>query len=267
MRGQKLRQLLIGEFSWKRFLRSVIFIYVSLVLYIYFFADGLIFKPPAASYDDDEFLLKIPTSQGKLLAARYFPHPDAEYTILYSHGNAEDLGLILPVLLELNHLGFSVFAYDYQGYGHSDGKTSERGTYADITAAYDYLTETLGVEPEQLIVHGRSVGGGPSVYLAEQKPVAGLILESTFTKAFRVILPFPILPFEKFPNRDRIDTVNCPVLIIHGTEDSTIPFSHSYQLFDAAQDPKQHLPIKGADHDDILWIGEQTYLNAIQNFL
>ena len=96
--------------------------------------------------------------------------------------------------------------------------------------------------------------------------MAVLILESLYASDFQVVVPFRIMPFEKFPNIKRIDKINCPLLLIHGTEDSVIPFSHSEELLAAAKQPKQLIPIPQADHNDVLWVGEEIYLQSIQGF-
>jgi abhydrolase domain-containing protein 17 len=122
------------------------------------------------------------------------------------------------------------------------------------------------VRGDRIILLGRSVGSGPSVYLATQKPIAGLIIESGFVSAFRVAVPFPLLPFDKFPNRDRLSQVRSPVLIAHGTQDRLIPFWHAQELYRAANQPKTLVPIQGAGHNDVFEIGDRQYLQAIQTF-
>jgi fermentation-respiration switch protein FrsA (DUF1100 family) len=144
--------------------------------------------------------------------------------IFFAHGNAEDLGYIKSRLEKIRDLGFSVFAYDYRGYGTSEGTPTEKAAYQDIQTAYNYLTQTLKITPQQIIVFGRSVDGGSAVDVASKKPVAGLIVESSFTSIFRVVVSVPLLPFDKFTNLDKIKKVNCPVLIIHGKSDEIIPF-------------------------------------------
>lgn len=251
-------------------LRLILCLYGVFALYIFFFTDHLIFLPPEASYDyrpdQDPTAIRILTGDGNVIAARYLPHPKSRHTILYSHGNASNLGSILPVLQSLQSRGFSVFAYDYPGYGYSTGKPTEGRAYNAIEVAYSYLTDQLDIPPEKIILHGQSLGGGPSTYLAAREPVAGLILESTFATVFQVALPLRILPFEKFPNIRRIGKINCPLLIIHGTHDQTIPFSHSEELFAAAVEPKQLVASAQADHSNILSVDAVTYLDAIQNF-
>jgi len=163
MDKQTLRRLLFGEFTFKRLVRSIIFIYACFCLYVFFFADGKIFLPQPSSYQDTSEILKLTTADQIQLSAVYLPNPASTYTIVYTHGNAEDLGDIRPVLQQLRDIGFSVFAYDYRGYGTSQGTPSERNAYRDIDTAYNYLTQQLRVPPQRIIAYGRSVGGGSAV--------------------------------------------------------------------------------------------------------
>jgi fermentation-respiration switch protein FrsA (DUF1100 family) len=266
MDKQTLRKLLWGEFTLKRMIRSLIFIYLCLCLYLFFFADRKIFLPQPSSYEDSSAILKLTADDQIQLSAVYLPNPASEYTILYTHGNAEDLGDIQPVLQRLQEIGFSVFAYDYRGYGTSQGTPSERHAYRDIDTAYNYLIEQLQIPARRIIAYGRSVGGGSAVDLAARQPLAGLIMESSFITAFRVVIPFPILPFDKFPNIDKIQKVNCPVLVIHGKADEVIPFWHGQQLWAAANEPKQALWVEEAGHNDLMWVAGEQYAQALHNF-
>lgn len=267
MNHNKLRRLLFGEFSFKRLVRSIIFIYACICLYAFFFADGKIFLPQPPSYQDTSEILKLSTADQIQLSALYLQNPASSYTILYSHGNAEDLGDIRAVLQKLQEIGFSVFAYDYRGYGTSQGTPSERNAYRDIDTAYNYLTQQLHVPAQQIIAYGRSVGGGSAVDLAARKPVAGLIMESCFSTAFRVIVPIPILPFDKFPNINKIKKVKCPVLVMHGKADEVIPLGHGQQLFAAAGKPKLSLWVDGADHNDLMWVAGTQYGDTLRKFV
>ena len=279
-----LRRLLLGDFTLKRLVRSLLLIYLFFMVYVFVSADRMIFLLPASSYTDTPDVIKIvePLSAHQL-SGLYLPalssitadsiHPispaSIPYTVLYSHGNAEDLGLIRPVLHLLQNSGLSVLAYDYPGYGTSEGKPTEKSVYQAIDAAYNYLTQERKIPADHILVYGRSVGGGPSTYLASQpsKAIAGLILESTFTSAFRTVIPFPILPFDKFPNLKHLNQYGGPVLVMHGTEDKTIAFNHGETLFERTTGTKQFLSVEGAGHDDLGWVAGDRYLNAIQAFI
>jgi hypothetical protein len=105
------------------------------------------------------------------------------------------------------------------------------------------------------------------MYLASRKKVAGLILESPFITAFRVVTTIPLMPFDKFRNIDRIKTVNCPVLVIHGKADKIIPFWHGEKLFEAANEPKFKLWVDGAGHNDLVMVADNSYWDAIKHFM
>jgi abhydrolase domain-containing protein 17 len=259
MPRSQLNQLLIGELSWGRFIGLLLFAYAFFALYVYFRADRMIFLPQPASYQDTGEILKLPVTDSEKISAIYLPNPQAAYTLLYIHGNAEDLGDVRPVLDRLHDWGFSLFAYDYRGYGTSDGQPGEKSAYQDAEAAYAYLTQQLKVPPDRIVVYGRSVGGGSAVELATRHPLAGLILESTFTSTFRVVAPIPLLPFDKFDNLDKIPQVRCPVLVMHGQADSVIPFQHGQKLYDAAPNPKLHLWVEGAGHNNFAAIAGDRY--------
>jgi Hydrolases of the alpha/beta superfamily len=234
----------------KKMIAGIVILYVALVAYAYFFSDRLMFQAHPSSYGDSRDILKIRTSSGKKISAVYFPNSSARYTLLVSHGNAEDLGDDRDWLQDLRRVGFSVFAFDYEGYGTSEGKPSERALYEDEFAAYDYLAINLATPPDRILIYGRSIGGGPAVHLAARRPAAGLILQSAFVSAFRVLTRIPLLFFDKFPNSREIRHVHCPVLIMHGTADSVVSFWHGEELFRKANEPKQFFPIPGADHND-----------------
>jgi hypothetical protein len=136
-----------------------------------------------------------------------------------------------------------------------------------VDTAYEYLTQKLGVLPERIIIYGRSVGAGSAVELAARKPVAGLIMESAFTSAFRVVVPIPILPFDKFRNIDKIKRVKCPVLVMHGKGDEVVPFQHGQRLFSAAPEPKRSLWVDEASHNDFLWVAGEQYGKTLREFV
>jgi abhydrolase domain-containing protein 17 len=260
------RKWLIGELSWQRLGRSVLFTYGFFAVYVYFRADSIIFLPQPASYVDTNDILKIQVTLSEKISARYSPNAKATYTLLYIHGNAADIGDFQPVFDLLHRWGFSVFAYDYRGYGTSNGQPSEQNAYQDADAAYGYLTQKLKIPPEKIIIYGQSVGGGSATELAKRHPVAGLVLESTFTSAFRVIVPFPILPFDKFTNQDKLGQIHCPILVMHGGADQTIPIAHGQALYATATGPKMSLWVPEAGHNDFTWVANHRHHQALLAF-
>jgi hypothetical protein len=270
MKDVPLSSWIVGEFSFRRLWRSALIICILLygwfAAYAWFYSDGMIFPAPPTSYRDTPEIVKLTTTDGARISAVYLENPQATHTILYSHGNGEDIGLVRFLLEDYRRFGFSVFAYDYHGYGTSEGKPSEATVYADIDAAYDYLVKEKGIAPERIIAFGRSLGGGPATDLASRKPLGGLILESAWVSAFRVLTQVTLLPFDKFRNLDKMSRVRCPVLIIHGTEDEIIAYWHGEKLFAAASEPKRLLRVEGAHHNDVFEVGGRRYYQTLKDF-
>jgi len=242
--------------------------YAALAAFAYFLSERLIFQPPRPTYRAGQLpLTMIPGSDGDSIATLYLPNPRASLTILYAHGNAEDLGLVAPMLEELRAHGFAVLGFDYRGYGASTGgPTTTSGAIRDIESVYQHVVHTLGIPPSRLVLYGRSVGGGPATDVAARLPAAGLVLESTFTSAFVVMTRVPLLPFDRFPNLRHIRQVHAPVLVIHGTADEVIPVSHGRRLYEAATNPKQALWVEGAHHNDLPLVAGQRYWDALAEF-
>lgn len=253
----------------KTFLLVVVVLYLSFMAIVYFISDRLIFFPPVSSYTAEQFqVVLVPTRDGAQIATVYLSNPQANYTILYSHGNAEDLGHLSGLLKQMYQAGFSVIAYDYRGYGLSTKEApNAKAVYLDMAAVYSYATQTLGISPSQLILYGRSVGSGPAIDLAAKEPVAGLIVENGFVSTFRVVTKITLLPFDKFPNLRNIRNVHCPVLIIHGTEDEVISPWHGQKLFAAAPEPKRLFWVEGAGHNDIIPTAREQYWNKLREFV
>ncbi len=252
----------------KTFLLVAVLAYAGLAAFAYFLSERLIFQPPSPTYRAGQLpITMIPAAAGDSIALLYLPNPRATLTLLYAHGNAEDLGQIAPMLEELRRHGFAVIGFDYRGYGASTGgPTTTSGAIRDMESVYEYAIHTLGVQPSRLVLYGRSVGGGPATDLAARLPIAGLVLESTFTSAFVVMTRVPLLPFDRFPNLRHIRQVHAPVLVMHGTTDAVIPISHGRRLYDAASNPKQALWIEGAGHNDLALVAGQRFWNALAEF-
>ncbi len=242
-------------------------LYLGLAAFAWFWSDRLLFHPKPARYQDGPEILKIPAADGASLSARYLYSPEAEFTVLVSHGTSNDLGSDAAALAGLREHGYSAFEYDYRCYGTSTrtraGRPSESSACEDVEAAYDYLVEALRVPADRIIALGQSLGGGPATYLASRHPIGGLILESTFTSVFRMAVRVPLLPFDKFTNAARLAQVHCPVLVVHGTDDETIPFRHGQQLFRAAGQPKLCLWVEGAGHDDLKDVAGESYWQSV----
>lgn len=147
---------------------------------------SLVFQPPKVSYSHaKKHIIWLTTASHCNIPAFYIDRRST-VTILFSHGNAEDIGMIYEWFCEFTReLNVNLFAYDYEGYGKASGTPSEASCYEDIEAAYNFLITSLHIPPSNIIIYGRSVGSGPSCYLAERlskenTKVGGLILQVNY---------------------------------------------------------------------------------------
>uniref|UniRef100_U3IWM9 palmitoyl-protein hydrolase n=1 Tax=Anas platyrhynchos platyrhynchos TaxID=8840 RepID=U3IWM9_ANAPP len=194
--------------------------------------------------------------------------PSWWYTVLFSHGNAVDLGQMSSFYIGLGtRINCNIFSYDYSGYGASTGKPSERNLYSDIDAAWQALRTRYGISPENIILYGQSIGTVPTVDLASRYECAAIVLHSPLTSGMRVAFPETKKTywFDAFPNIEKISKITSPVLIIHGTEDEVIDFSHGLALFERCPKAVEPLWVDGAGHNDIELYSQ--YLERLRKFI
>ncbi|KAG5237035.1 alpha/beta hydrolase domain-containing protein [Salix suchowensis] len=211
---------------------------------------------------DNVDILKLCTKKGNEIVAMHVKNPSASLTLLYSHGNAADIGQMYHIFTELsshlniNLMGWVIFIilinmYDYSGYGQSSGKPSEHDTYSDIEAAYECLEETYGVKEEDIILYGQSVGSGPALELATHLPeLRAVILHSPILSGLRVMYPIKkIFWFD----------------IYKGTEDEVVNFSHGRKLWELCKEKYEPLWLKGGNHCNLELYPE--YLKHLKKFI
>lgn len=227
-------------------------------------------QPTEITVKDVYFL----ADDGTRLHGWYCPVDQPRAVILLSHGNAGNVTdrIELVQLLQAK-LEMSVFVYDYRGYGRSEGRPCEAGLYQDGMAAYQYLVEKLGVEPNNVVLWGESLGTAVTLELARRVPHRAVVLHAPFTSIPDMVahtipwLPARHLVRNQFDNLDKIRDVSTPVIIVHGTKDSIVPLDMGHALYVAARQPKRFLAVPGADHNDLWWKGGQYVLPDIFRFL
>ncbi|XP_071703044.1 uncharacterized protein [Rutidosis leptorrhynchoides] len=213
-------------------------------------------------------VLKLKTKRGTEIVAVYVKNPAATLTLLYSHGNAADVGQMYELFCELSlHLRVNLMGYDYTGYGQSSGKPTEHNTYADVEAAYRCLVETYGVKEEDVILYGQSVGSGPTLDLASRlSRLRAVVLHSPILSGLRVMYPVKrTYWFDIYKNIDKIPLVQCPVLVIHGTADDVVDCSHGKQLWELCVEKYEPLWVKGGNHCDLELYPE--YIRHLKKFI
>lgn len=259
-------------------LASVVFGYVVLLLLIYFLQAHLVYHPyknitltPAdLGYEFED--LEINTEDGFRLHGWFVPVENADLTVLYFHGNAGNISGRLETIQLLHQLGLNVLIFDYRGYGRSEGKPTEEGTYRDATAVWNYLANHKNIAADNIVIMGRSLGGSIAAWLAGRQEPAAAILESTFTSAADLGSEiYPWLPVRwlisfEYETQEYIQQIQAPIFMAHSPDDNVVPFNHGKTLFNMAGEPKQFLELQGSHGSGFLETGVR-YRNALRNFL
>lgn len=260
-------------------------LYACICLYLFFMQGKLLFYPdlpsrkitatPAKIGLDFE-QVTITTSDNVRIRGWFLPAQQAKGVLLFFHGNAGNISHRLDSLAIFHRLGLSTLIIDYRGYGESEGRISEQGTYLDAEAAWRYLTETKGIEPNEIVIFGRSLGGAVAANLAVRTSPAGLILESVFSSVpdmaaqLYPVFPVRLLARYQYDVKKAVQNITCPVLVIHSPDDEIIPFANGVKVYEAAAQPKTFLKIGGGHNDGFLVSGDiyrQGLERSILSFL
>ena len=216
--------------------------------------------------------VRLEAADGVALHAWYLPHPAPRATLLFLHGNGGNISHRLEKLAIYHRLGLAVLIVDYRGYGRSEGKPTEAGTYRDADAAWRYLTGRLGVEARDVVVYGESLGAAVAAWLAERHEPGALVVESAFIsisamgRHYYPYLPAGLLARIRYPTLAYIEAVRCPLLVIHSPDDEIVPYSHGRALYEAAGGPRALLEITG-DHNSGFLASGDRYRAGLDDFL
>lgn len=191
-------------------------------------------------------------------------------TMLFSHGNAVDLGQMLPFYRELSkELHINVLGYDYSGYGCSTGTPSVSNAIADINACYQFLLQVKRKRPQDIVIYGQSVGSGPTCDIAAaEKDVKGVVLHSPLMSGMRCLSPnmnrWPAWA-NVFPNITLLPKIEAKTFIMHGDMDEVVPFAHGQALHAAAKNPYPPLWACGYGHQNLEFC--KQYLPSLHEYL
>ncbi len=239
--------------------------------YVFFPTSEIEMTPADVGLDYEDVF--FPTTNGNLLHGWYVPG-SGNGTWLWFHGNGGNVGhRVTELALIHQRMGVDLLIFDYQGYGRSQGRPSEVGTYQDARAALDYLQQHHGQNPGPVVYYGHSLGTAIAVELAVEHPPVGLVLVSPFTSVSDMSgRAFPWLPVswllkDKYNSLGRIPNVRSPLLILHGTEDELVPVAHGEKLFQAAAEPKSFQALPQTGHNDTFQAGGEAYWSAIEAFV
>ena len=230
---------------------------------------GVDLRPEQVGLVGEEVFLE--TQDGVRIHGFWLPAEGATRALLFLHGNAGNASHRLPNAAELVALGTSVLLLDYRGYGLSEGTPSEAGTYLDAQAGLAHLVTERGFAENRILVFGRSLGGAVAVDLVQDRDLAGLILESTFTSLpdmARSLLPFAApLVRGRFDSESKVARLRTPLLVFHGDRDEIVPYRLGEKLFEVAPEPKAFETIVGAGHNATTQVGGRPYFERIRRFL
>jgi len=269
----------------KGFLMAVVWIvviaagfYIILAGYLFIFQSNYVYYPERIVSSDPSYIgltfenISFETNDGLTLSGWFIPKEDSRGVLLFCHGNAGNIGHRLDSIQLFHELGLEIFIFDYRGYGNSEGKPTEQGTYEDVQAAWQYLIQERQVDQKKIIVFGRSLGGAIASWLASNNMPGILVLESTFTSLPDIAatvypyLPVRLLSRFEYDTLDYLRNVNCPTLIIHSRNDEMMPFVFGQKLYKIAPEPKKFLELSGSHNEGFLTSGSD-YQAGINTFL
>ena len=244
------------------------------------FEDQIIFQPSPHIIDQPSSAslafedLYFETTDGVRLNGWFIPHPRAQFTLLWFHGNAGNIGHRVDNIKRLHdQLEINVLIFDYRGYGRSEGSISEAGSYLDGAAAVVFLYEKLGRDRNNIVFFGRSLGAAVAAEMARRYQPQGLILESPFVSIREMAKAiFPSLPIRSLLQTEydivkKIKEIRTPLLVLHGDRDEVVPFAQGKAVFAAAPEPKAFYTIVGAGHNDTYIAGGEPYYQRLREFV
>lgn len=264
-----------GLGSYQRVMLYLVIGFIAFILFVRYLEQKTLFVPSKTIYN-------TPQSRKLVFEDIYFPSGPYKIngwfvaaspkspTLVYCHGNAGNIADRLDKIEMFHKIGVNVFIFDYRGYGHSQGRPTEKGMYEDARAAYDYLLTRTDIDKNKIIGYGTSLGGSVAIDLAVQRQLQSVIIDSSFTSgadmARRI---YPMIPTffmsVKLDSAAKIHSINIPKLFIHSTEDEVVPFKLGQKLFDMAPPPKEFMTVRGG-HNEPHW-EQKGYKEDIERFL
>ena len=239
-----------------------------------YFPDRALLSTPASRGLDFEDA-SIVTRDGVRLHGWWVPGP-RDFTLLWCHGNAGNISFRLELLASLvRRVGCSVLLFDYRGYGLSEGRPSEKGTYADALAAREGLSKREDVDNSKVAYYGVSLGAAVAANLALNVSPAALVFDAPIPGVLRMaraqsplLLPLAALLLRaRYNTIDAIRRVDAPLLVFHGEQDEVVPVELGREVYDAAPGPKEWHAIPGGSHNDTYTIAGAAYFETIDAFL
>ncbi len=235
--------------------------YALVCVAVFLFQAKLVYYPsPLPSLRPSEVGLAfedvtLTAKDGTSLHGWWFANSSARGAVIVCHGNAGSIAGRLSLARAFSEFGFEVLLFDYRGYGNSEGRPSEKGTYQDARAAWAHVTETRGWSAHRVLIYGESLGGAVAVELASQQSAGALALEATFTSLMAMgQRTYPWLPVRwlcriRYDSLSRMADLASPVIVLHSEEDELVPYAMGQRLYEATAARKWFIPTDGGHND------------------
>ena len=259
-------------------------IYVTMAVLAWRYQDRMAFPAPRSPLPNPETMgipdgkrIALVTSDGVALQGWYLPPDPAPESgskapgLIWFYGNMETIEGIAPVLRRFRPAGTGLLVLDYRGYGSSAGEPTEEGVYRDAEAAWDYIAGLPQIDSTRIGVYGRSIGSAVALYIATERPVRVVILDSPFSSGREMaeqhysFLPVALMRLS-LDNLSRAEQLTVPLLIFHGTEDRIAPIEMGREVARAGR-ADSLIELIGAGHNDTYAVGGDMYVQQFLQFL
>lgn len=249
---------------------SFLFVYATLLLFLFFNQRGFIYYPEKglmsladSGVPEMQVITVLPKDMSESIQGWYGrPSDPSKPVLLYFHGNGGGIDIRTGRIKTLLEQGYGVLLAEYRGYGGNPGKPTERGLYADAEAYFKWLTTQESINEDRIVVYGESLGTGVATYLASKHwNIRGVILDAPFTSLADVaqsrmwFVPVKLLMLDRYSSIKLIQSVNSPLLVLHGAHDRIVPVRLGQKLFAAANEPKEFKLFPTGGHSDLYTFG------------
>ncbi len=229
---------------------------------------------PAQNIPEYASEIKIQTVDGETIQAFLFNHSEKvkRTLIIFFHGNAGNLYSRFDNAGTLYEMNSNVLLVSYRGYANSTGKPSEKGIYLDGEAAIKYATDTLGYSENEIVIFGRSLGTTVAVHNSQNRNFKGTVLVTPLTsgKAMAKAMGLNSLKFiagNSYNSLEKINELQSPLLIIHGTKDNVVPYYMGIELYKSYNGIKEMVTIQNGGHNNLQEIDSLKFFGAIEKFI
>lgn len=259
-------------------LASLFLVYVGAIVFLRFKERQLVYLPgervvaePPSHFVPHFRSVTYPSTDGTPINAWVIPADSSDMWLLLCHGNYGNIGYgeRPEFYASMRQAGLNIFAFDYRGFGASGGSPNEPGLYRDARASYAYLTDSLKVPPDRIVIFGHSLGSGVAIELATHVPAAALVVEGAYDTVPDIaqgrypLMPIKWIATQRFPSIERIGRITIPKLFLHAEDDDAIPIAHGERLFAAAAEPREFVRLTGG-HALSFRVDSTQYFGAVR---